>query len=250
MASRTFAGYANIPNRRSQAVKKKLSRPIMAALAAISLPLYADPIPSQEILETEVKNAGDRTIVLQRVTPKELPPTPASVQAETTIAAPVQSGESPQSSFLFVSAEVYQDGKTQLRWESEGEAFEAWSNVNFAHFNGSATATASGSPVSVLIAASKAEAAPETPANFPQTAASFVLTKGDATKTASVQPIQVLHDLYKIQGTQLAAAYQARETARLAKEAVELANPPQKKDIVIKYWRVESGNSETPTETK
>jgi len=52
-------------------------------------------------------------------------------------------------------------------------------------------------------------------------------------------PIQSLHDLYDKEYARLRAAYEGREQARIAREALLKANPPQPKDITLNFWRSE-----------
>ena len=52
--------------------------------------------------------------------------------------------------------------------------------------------------------------------------------------------IQSLHDLYNNEHDRLKEAYDGRERAQRQHEAELKANPPQPKDIVLNYWRIDS----------
>ena len=49
-----------------------------------------------------------------------------------------------------------------------------------------------------------------------------------------------LHELYKVEGPRMKAAYEAREKARIEREAYLRANPPQPQDITIHIWKRET----------
>jgi hypothetical protein len=84
--------------------------------------------------------------------------------------------------------------------------------------------------------------APVIPA-FPAGKASFSIV-GNQPDARTLASIQSLHDLYQNELPRLKAAYEGRQRAQLEREAFQKANPPQPKDIVLNYWRIESSANE------
>ena len=66
-----------------------------------------------------------------------------------------------------------------------------------------------------------------------------MVTQGDSTDADAIAPITALHELYKVEGPHLMAAYQARKQARIEHEAWLRANPPQPQDVLIQVWKRE-----------
>jgi hypothetical protein len=68
----------------------------------------------------------------------------------------------------------------------------------------------------------------------------FVLTDGDTTDKESMALIQGMHDLYRVEGQRMEAAYIARIKAHAERKAYLLANPPIPKDVTIQVWKRKS----------
>ena len=64
----------------------------------------------------------------------------------------------------------------------------------------------------------------------------FVLVEGDA-KSAAMDTLEQIHDLYRKEGERMEEAYHAREKARADRKAYLLANPPTPNDVTIRFWK-------------
>ena len=71
----------------------------------------------------------------------------------------------------------------------------------------------------------------------------FRLIEGDTNDANTVGLVQGMHDLYRLEGAQMAAAYHARTQAQEERKAYLLANPPVPKDVTIQFWKRESVSS-------
>lgn len=78
----------------------------------------------------------------------------------------------------------------------------------------------------------------------------YMLTEGDESDAKAMELMDVLHDLYEAENERLVAAYQGREIARKEREAFLKANPPQPKDVVLRYWRKENPKPLTKEEAR
>ena len=68
----------------------------------------------------------------------------------------------------------------------------------------------------------------------------FILTDGNTTDKESMALFQGMHDLYRVEGLQMEAAYHARIKAHAERKAYLLANPPVPKDVTIQVWKRKS----------
>jgi hypothetical protein len=194
------------------------------------------------------------------------PPAAMSDPAVADELAEIQTNDSEVKT-VFVSATVYDHQRTSLRWWPDGgtgREMRAWSNIDFNHLCGFSDYTYQGRRFSLTMgigdestvplgianqnAAEMAAAAqqdgsecqaPEYP-NLPSDGPAFVVTEGDPGDTAAMDLITGLHELYKVEGTRLKAAYEAREQARIEREAYLRANPPQPQDVTIRVWKRET----------
>ena len=187
------------------------------------------------------------------------PPPPADMTALAPIDQMVQfgtDGSEPQS--VFVSATVYDHQRTLLRWHPNGRPeaeMTAWSNIDFNHLCGISEYMYNGRRFSLMMGigdestaplgignentAEMAGAAQENGSEYhppvfptlPTTGPDFVVTEGDTGDAQAMEIITGLHKLYKVEGARLKVAYEAREQARIEREAYLRKHPPQPKDV-------------------
>lgn len=217
-------------------------------------PAAPEPVkPTFEVTETVVRESGDHAVILNRVKKPATLNRPALPALEIGNAA-VQTQisemqeEAPETTIHFLSATVYDDSQTIVRWWHDGEEFAALSNVDFRHLFGFNSFRYKEKEYGLLFGLSKASTGqqhdqPSVPAGVP----SFVLFKGNAANAAALEVIQGLHELYKVEGTRLKVAYEGRERLKKELEAQQQANPPVVKDTVIHYW---PKNSRRHSDTK
>lgn len=223
-------------------------------------------VPAEDVLETKTLQQGGREITIQRIAPISLPP-PVEVAPLIDLTDPLvqeriarfRAGRTHKV-FLLVGATVYHLENSPPRtlvqiWpQAEGQPVTVWSSANFAFLSGISTfAGSSGETASLMMTWSVTNLerrnalqqkfarqfkAPEIP-DLPPGQATFVIASGNPTPQ-TLASIQSLHDLYNNEHDRLKAAYEGRERAQRLQAAELKANPPQPKDIVLNYWRIES----------
>jgi hypothetical protein len=194
--------------------------------------------------ETTVTRQGGRDIIVQRLAldPNDpikpvVPESPAAIPFDPAAAADFP--DAPPAYLLFLSATVYPGPHTFLSWthqfpDGTRREFSGWSNIDFNHFTGISTFLGTdGEQHSYMMAVGTEEVAAEKAPEFPTEAPAFI-PDGDI-PTVALVAIDSLHKIYAKDSAKLAYAYAGRERARLAKEAELLANPPQPKDLIIRY---------------
>jgi hypothetical protein len=174
-----------------------------------------------------------------------------------------------ETQLVFVSATVYDHSRTFLRCYPSGnghrEEISAWSNLDFNHFSGFATFQVKGTDGEIrqfgLVMALGNEEIERTrlreqrlvehdiefePVEIPQlpdlatSGPAFVVTEGDTTDQESIELIEGMHNLYKVEGSRMEEAYHARIKAYEERKAYLLANPPKPDDVTIQFWRREN----------
>jgi hypothetical protein len=172
---------------------------------------------------------------------------------------PVGANET-RSTFIFISATVYDHSRTRLQFHTSGNTNEkvtVWSNIDFNHFCGLAKfnmEAVDGSSrrydlmmginneeTRKLAAIAEKKGISYTPPAIPQffgEQPAFVIEQANPNPEA-VQFIENLHQFYRNQGPRLQAAYQARIQAQADRKAYLLANPPKPKDVTMHFWQRE-----------
>ncbi len=225
-------------------------------------------VPAKDVVETKTHQQGGREITIQRIAPIALPPSDEEAHLIDLTDPLVQeriakfrAGRTNRV-FLLVGATVYHWDDSPPRslvqiWpQAEGEPVTVWSSANFAFLSGLSTfAGSSGEAASLMMSWSVTNLernnalqrkfarqfkAPQIP-DLPPGKATFVIASGNPTPQ-TLASIQSLHDLYNNELDRLKTAYEGRELAQRLHAAELKANPPQPKDIVLNYWRIESSS--------
>ncbi len=184
--------------------------------------------------------------------PDPPPPLIAPVEEAAVADGMAESSEpGPDFQMIFVSATVYDHARTYVRCGfGNGQEIAGWSNIDFNHFCGVGTYQVKGSDgklrqYSLFMCIGdeytdgtedESTPAPALPA-LATSGPAFVVTEGDTTNKECMDMFQGMHDLYRVEGTRMAAACQAREIAYEARKAYLLANPPVPKDVTIQFWK-------------
>jgi hypothetical protein len=236
-------------------------------------PVLQLDIAPECVIESKTVTADGQKITLQEIGPITLPPlpepppqkplTPEQLARRAELAAKAQLHRS-----LLLSCTVYDSTYTLIRGvtrEKDGSRlWEAWSNVNFRHFNTFRSFQKNGITYSLLFgigdentvktAARYARvgktytppAIPELPAD-PTTSPHFIVTKGNPT-AEDLAPIIGLHEVYQDHHKDLISEYTRIKALREKEAAERLANPPDPKpDIVIQHWTVTPDAPAAPT---
>jgi hypothetical protein len=197
---------------------------------------------------------------MQRVADPGLPerPAPPSAKSKEELEALRASPEwqelvakHKETELIMLSATVVDGKATFLRWWSEGEEYEAWSNVDFNHFSGFAEFDAGEKHYAFMMAVGNLSSEggrsewlgkpPELGVDYP----AFTITKGDTSKVDALAAMVSMHDLYENEREKLVAAHESRVSEQAKQEAWLKANSPKPKDTVIQFWR-----REAPSRTK
>ena len=224
-------------------------------------------VPPGDILATTTHEQGGRTITIQKSKPLALPeppaPRPAASTANVDNTAFKQRlaeyrANHPLTPVLSLGATIYRlkdsPPRTLVRYwpMNGGEPFSFWSSADFALISGIHSFAATngrtygmflvwGNIDTTRMAALAASHGREYhPPDIP------VLPEGPATFTVVGTPpsadllvaIQSLHDIYNSEYDRLKTACEGRERARLQHEADLKNNPPQPKDITVRYWNI------------
>jgi hypothetical protein len=206
-----------------------------------------------EVLETTVTRQGGRDIIVQRLALDPNDPVKPVVKAEPIPVSPPLDSQpyfAPPCYLLMLSATVYPGSFTYLRWthnSADGGAkeYSGWSNVDFNHLtNISSFLGTDGEEHSFVMGIGNEDFPSESAPEFPTAVPTFIPDQKHIPDEALVT-IDSLHKLYAVNAQKLAAAHAGRERAALAKAAELLANPPQPKDLIIRY-RI----AETPLPTQ
>lgn len=161
--------------------------------------------------------------------------------------------EYPETQMLLVSASVYDKSITQFHIQglgSKNKSISGWSNIDFHHFSGFGECQVKGEDgtlrrYSLMMAVSdvsdpsvKIPKLPSLAANGP----TFVLDDENIKDPSNKQIVEDLHNLYRVEGTRLAEANEARTKAYEERKAYLLANPPKPKDVTVRFWNQETVN--------
>ena len=186
------------------------------------------------------------------------------------LAAWKQAAEKDGGSFM-VFATIYDHRYTRVRWNSQGEEFQAWSNIDFNHLNGFASFEGRGKNYTMMLLTSNAsladlkqvqsQRAAQEALQLPDfskldargASPSYMIVKGDEKNDSAMEFIEALHDLYAAEKPRLVAAYHARiknaKINALHQEHLRL-NPPPKSDVIINFWKRDVQKERAEAEVK
>jgi hypothetical protein len=171
---------------------------------------------------------------------------------------------------VFISATVYDHLRTFLRCFPGGDGkneISGWSNLDFNHFSGFSTYQVKAADgevrqyglmmglgnedtrqrIELLEKHDRASDPLEIP-KLPDLASggpAFVVTAEDSTNREAMAVIEGMHDLYRVEGERMAAAYHSRTKAHEERKAFLLANPPKPEDVTITFWKRHQPSNKT-----
>ena len=220
----------------------------------------------EDVIASRVKDLGSRKITFQKVAPMELPPIPVPVKNPHSEVDPERMAQAREHyqkrQFVFLGASAYVSKKnpdkprTYVRmWpqRKNAEPIGIWINANFLYLTGFSEFEAGDTIYSLLMAISATEVdnpaaiagkflrtteTPEMPEFAEDGAASFVVVDGTPLEE-DLAPIRALVAMYNRDKEPLKTAYLGRKA--LADQAARelAANPPEKKNLVLRYWRTD-----------
>lgn len=214
---------------------------------------------------------GDINVTVQLVKdpglPDPPPPLPALPPDDPAVLARMAefSERYQETQLAFVSATVYDHSRTLLRCYPNGgtkREITLWSNLDFNHFCGFATFQVKASDgetrqyglmmgigneniqqrTKFLAEHDREYVVPKIPQlpDLSEAGPAFVITEGDTSDREAMELVEGMHNLYKVEGARMEAAYHARLKAHEERKAFLLANPPQPKDVTIQFWKREN----------
>ncbi len=235
-------------------LKFKVKSTVTRRMEVVEAPEFSDLPPVKGTITTTVQLVEDPGL------PDPPPPLPALPVDDPAVAARMKEvrEDYQESRIAFVSATVYGHARTYLRCYTGGKAGKeigVWSNLDFNHFSGFSSYQVKGRDGEVRQYAflmglgnetevaggsraknGKTAAATEIPVfpRLPDLATggpTFVVTEGDTGDKESVELIEGMHDLYRVEGARMEAAYHARIKAYDERKAYLQANPPKPSDV-------------------
>ncbi len=221
-----------------------------------------------DVLETrEVSREGRTNLIMNRVTPPDLPPVPQEEadpyarfsEEELEVArdyglslaalAYLQRTDYLENVTLFLSATIYDREITRLRWQNaEGRTFTVHSNIDFNYLRGVRGFEAGdGKTYYTLmmgigeagVAANESHLPPpgtldsENVGYVVSAESTFLPTRED------LVPIDALHAWYQENEERLKIEHQRRGALNAAWVRHRAANPPEERPAVINFWPVE-----------
>lgn len=224
----------------------------------------------EDVIASRTRELGQRLVTFEKVSPLELPPVvPAPPVSDfPTDGATSEPGVAARH-FGFITATTYlsEDALNSPRsyvryWPTPGgPPVSLWINANLLWLTGFAEFASEQDSYSLLLAITQASVqqqanvsaraaseyqAPALPAFSGDDEASFVVVGGTPTE-ADLAPIRAMIDFYNKDKERLRLAYQGRMAAVAEKEQELKDNPPSKKNLVVRYWRLDQAGQNGAT---
>lgn len=225
---------------------------------------------SKDQLSTRLAKVGEKQITFEKVIPLKLPPIPEPQTPVAKTPAKMRASEKLElmrlkekvSRFAFIGASVFRlKGSpdhvrtfVRFRLSQDSEFFGAWSTADWEYLSGfSAFKGSDGEEYCSILTISIIEVEDfsqvskvlgeihssfEFPKSLNNGMASFVVTEGHA-NPASLAALTALHDIYNQDLPRLKAALLGRKVAAFKHAEALKADPPDKKDVVFRYWRMD-----------
>lgn len=201
-----------------------------------------------QILERRELSIGDRKLIASRVADPKLP-------AEESSAPVVSFSSTPPQEFvayaakehvaLMVSATVYDNRITQLKWRHETIEYEAWSNIDWNFMRSVHRLQTDTADYSIFqgvgdLPLDESEI-PELPPFTPDRAEYFVFVEQrQELDDAAFAPIDALHQHYEANEQELKTIYQRNVALSEARKRHEAAHPQKPKNAEIFFWKTET----------
>jgi hypothetical protein len=236
---------------------------IFAALAPLSQgeSLNSDGLVSGAVeLSRKEVHLGTHKVTYIRIRPPTLPqPPPALVAtpaveptAEQILTEKRRAEKKYESLPISCTVFVGTTSISELTWNLEGRVFRAYSNVDFRHLTQlseieTETTIYSWFPF-VYECSLSAIPIPDRPQGIalfdnisavPECEYFFEGTQSDALiNDSTLKALDYLHAYYQLNRNSLAEAFKKREAENTAREQYLKANPPQKKDTIMQFWKM------------
>ena len=203
---------------------------------AESSPTQTTTSSNFEVLNSKVHHLKGRRVTVQKVNP------PQPVAVEQRSVAPVQetskATETASSGLIFMTALPAKSGGYDLHLVHNGQSTKAWTNMDARYLGGFHEFIANGRHYNImLLAADNVDPDAARRTSTQQQSISYFLTEYQGDEQASRTLLKDLHDLYQVEWRNLRWAYEERMKNQAIQEAELAANPPQPKDVTIRFWK-------------
>lgn len=225
-----------------------LAAPVSAADNATT----PTPALSLRVIDSQQVDYGTYSIFYNRVEPPILKPKTIAPPAlpSLTIAAPtaaeleaIRKTEAQTQAVIMADVTVYDGNTTILRWWQDGGEYVYRSNINFFYLRSLYSFETEKTSYFVMLAVSDGGPLPAS-LSFGQidNGSRFALISQPKTgvKPEAAQFMRDICAYYETHQTELIAAYQQSETARIAKEQWDRDHPPQPQNVIIQYFPIRS----------
>ncbi len=204
------------------------------------------------VLSRKVTERGGRKVTMERIAPP--PRVPVAATAADEVAAEAPAAPAKREVLVSVSATVYDDAVTELRWRGDGGARLAFSNADFSLLRGVTRLETADVAFSFLLGIGEGDRTtaaggrgdlPPVPAagSISDVAGSYlvVIPGGTDRDREVLAALDVLHLHYRQNERKLRVAEQRRQALAAARERYRKANPVEEKEAVIQFWRKDAG---------
>ncbi|MBX3741887.1 MAG: hypothetical protein KF712_12895 [Akkermansiaceae bacterium] len=209
----------------------------------------------QDILSARTVHDGLRDVTLQKLDPaamedQRLALPPAALSRSAPPVAETEGGEEtpyPRPVHtLVLGAGVYIPDKahpdqavTHLQIQNHGRSVSLWVPANFLWLSGHGEIATETARCSLLMMVSESIGGPDgVPSFFSLPPGGFVVAAGEPTAEETAA-LQVLLDFYHRETPLLRARYEAHLVLAAAAAAERATNPPERKPVVMRYWRAD-----------
>ena len=193
--------------------------------------------PDFEVLESKVHNLNGRRVTVQKVNP----PQPVAVEPRPVVATQDNTEVShvASSGLIFMTALPAKSGGYDLQIVHNGKSVKAWTNIEARYLSGFHEFMANGRHYHIMLLSVAGNAALDQArrTSTQQQSVNYFLTEHQGDEQASRTLLKDLHDLYEVEWRNLQSAYEERMRNQAIKEAELAANPPQPKDVTIRFWK-------------
>ncbi|MEO0509471.1 MAG: hypothetical protein AAF065_06405 [Verrucomicrobiota bacterium] len=201
-----------------------------------------------QVLERREMSMGDRKLIACRIADPKLPKEEvlAPVISSGSAQAPQFTNYIPKESVtLMLSASVYNNSVTQLKWRHENIEYEVWSSIDWNFMRSVHSLKTDTMDYSIVQGVGDLPLAdneiPELPAFTPDRAEYFVfLEEGQELDDTAFAAIDALHQHYEANEEMLKTVYQRNAALAEAKKRHKAANPEKPGNAEIFFWKSET----------
>lgn len=234
------------------------------AVASATEPAAPPPLEvlPEDILSTRTTHDGLRSVTLQQLDPAAMedqrialePVVPP--QADPEPAEEGQEEPADQRPVVIVSlgASVHipdpahpEQAVTRLQFWNAGRDVSLWVPANFLWISGHGDIGTETIRYSVLMAVSEGSGDPAVPEFSSLPTGGFVAAEGEPTAEEAAA-VRALLDFYQQDTQGLRLQYEARRAQGAAAAAERAANPPEKKNVILRYWRTDAAGIQAARE--